>query len=95
MDIQLFSRRIGMNDMLVDALGSAFTVVLVVSAPILIIGLVVSLVTSLLQAMTQVQEQTLSLVPRLLAMLVAVLFLMSWMLSEIMTFATEMFSATA
>ena len=61
-----------MNDMLVDALGSAFTVVLVVSAPILIIGLVVSLVTSLLQAMTQVQEQTLSLVPRLLAMLVAI-----------------------
>jgi len=30
-----------------------------------------------------------------LAMLVALLFLMSWMLSEIMTFATEMFSATA
>jgi flagellar biosynthetic protein FliQ len=45
--------------------------------------------------MTQVQEQTLSLVPRLMAMLVALLFFMSWMLSEIITFATEMFSTAA
>ena len=81
-----------MNDMLVDALNSAFGVVLIVASPVLLIGLVVSLVTSLLQAMTQVQEQTLSLIPRLLAMLVSLLFLMGWMLSEIMTFATEMFS---
>jgi flagellar biosynthesis protein FliQ len=81
-----------MNDMLVDALNSAFGVVLIVATPVLLIGLVVSLVTSLLQAMTQVQEQTLSLIPRLLAMLVSLLFLMGWMLSEIMTFATEMFS---
>ena len=81
-----------MNDMLVDALNSAFGVVLIVATPVLLIGLVVSLVTSLLQAMTQVQEQTLSLIPRLLAMLVSLLFLMGWMLSEIMTFATEIFS---
>ncbi len=84
-----------MNDLLVDALNSAFGVVLIVATPVLLIGLVVSLVTSLLQAMTQVQEQTLSLIPRLLAMLVSLLFLMGWMLSEIMTFATEMFSTTA
>ncbi len=83
-----------MNDVLVDSLSAAFTVVLIVGAPILLIGLAVSLLTSLLQAMTQVQEQTLSLVPRLLAMLVALLFLMGWMLTEIMTFATEMFSST-
>ena len=84
-----------MNENLVDALGAAFTVVLIVGAPILLIGLAVSLLTSLLQAMTQVQEQTLSLVPRLLAMLVAILFLMGWMFSEIVSFASEMFSSTS
>tara|TARA_Y100000294_G_C8455192_1_gene296289 strand:+ start:128 stop:382 length:255 start_codon:yes stop_codon:yes gene_type:complete len=83
-----------LNETLVDALGAALTVVLIVGAPILLIGLAVSLITSLLQAMTQVQEQTLSLVPRLLAMLVAILFLMSWMANQIISFATEMFSTT-
>ncbi len=83
-----------MNETLVDALGAALTVVLIVGAPILLIGLAVSLITSLLQAMTQVQEQTLSLVPRLLAMLVAVLLLMSWMTNQIISFAAEMFSTT-
>lgn len=84
-----------MNDLLVDSLNSAFGIVLLVATPVLLIGLSVSLVTSLIQAMTQVQEQTLSLIPRLLAMLLSILFLMGWMLSEIMTFATEMFSTVS
>lgn len=82
-----------MNDALIDTFGAALTVVLVTAAPILLIGLGVSLITSLLQAMTQVQEQTLNLVPRLLAMLVALLLLFGWMMSQLMDFASEMFSS--
>ena len=66
--------------------------VLLVSAPILLIGLGVSLIISLLQAVTQVQEQTLSLVPRILAMLLALVLLMDWMLGQLSDFATVMFS---
>ncbi len=80
---------------LTDAMRDALALVLLVSAPILLIGLGVSLIISLLQAVTQVQEQTLSLVPRILAMLLALVLLMDWMLGQLSDFATVMFSGGA
>ena len=80
---------------LADAMRDALALVLLVSAPILLIGLGVSLIISLLQAVTQVQEQTLSLVPRILAMLLALVLLMDWMLGQLSDFATVMFSGGA
>src|SRR5690349_19732387 len=41
---------------------------LVVSAPMLLIGLAVGIVISLVQAVTQIQDQTLSLIPKIVAM---------------------------
>ncbi len=41
---------------------------LIVSAPMLVIGLVVGVIVSLLQAITQIQEQSLSFVPKIVAM---------------------------
>ena len=45
----------------------ALMLTLLISAPILGIGLLVGLVISLLQAVTQVQEQTLAFVPKIVA----------------------------
>jgi flagellar biosynthetic protein FliQ len=76
----------------VDVLREAFLLMLMISAPVLVVGLVVGLVVSILQAVTQIQEQTLVFVPKILAMVAATVLLLSWMSVKLMEFSTEMFS---
>jgi flagellar biosynthesis protein FliQ len=65
---------------------------LLVSSPILIIGMVVGLVISILQAVTQVQEQTLSFVPKIIAMAIALGLFLPWILRHLMEFSQQMFN---
>ena len=62
--------------------------VLIVSAPIMGIGLVVGLIISLFQSMTQLQEQTLSFVPKALCVLALLLLLLPWMIRQLVEFTT-------
>jgi flagellar biosynthetic protein FliQ len=57
----------------------AITVLLQVSAPVMIVGLVVGLVIALIQALTQIQEMTLSFVPKILAIFVSLLVFLPFM----------------
>jgi flagellar biosynthetic protein FliQ len=50
---------------------------IVLSGPVLVVGLVVGLLVSLFQALTSVQEQTMSLIPKMLATLLVVLLLLA------------------
>ncbi len=59
---------------------------MMLSAPMLILGLVVGLLVSVFQAVTSIQEMTLSFVPKLVAVLLGFLFFMPWMLEKITTF---------
>lgn len=61
------------------------------SAPILITALVVGFGISLIQSITQIQEVTLSFVPKAIAVGVALLVAGQWMISEIVTFTTDLF----
>ncbi|MEY4119310.1 MAG: flagellar biosynthesis pathway component FliQ [Planctomycetota bacterium] len=81
-----------MENDVVDILREAFLLMLILSAPVLAVGLVVGLVVSILQAVTQIQEQTLVFVPKILAMVAATVLLLSWMSVKLMEFSTEMFS---
>ena len=64
---------------------------LVVSAPMLLIGLAVGVVVSLLQAVTQIQEQTLSFVPKIAAMVAAAVLLMPWIGTRLVEYSRVMF----
>jgi flagellar biosynthesis protein FliQ len=66
--------------------------VLMISGPLLILALVVGLIVSIFQATTQIQEQTLAFVPKIVAVLVGVIFFGPWMLSYMLSYATEIFS---
>ena len=61
------------------------------AAPILITALVVGFGISLIQSITQIQEVTLSFVPKAVAVGVALLIAGHWMISEIVTFTTDLF----
>lgn len=54
---------------------------LMLSAPVLVVALVVGVAIGLLQAVTQVQEATLTFVPKILASLVILVVASPWMLS--------------
>ena len=69
----------------------ALMLTLLISAPILGIGLLVGLVISLLQAVTQVQEQTLAFVPKIIAMVLVAVLLIGWMGTQMSAFAERMF----
>jgi flagellar biosynthetic protein FliQ len=64
---------------------------LLVSAPMLLIGLVVGIVVSLLQAVTQIQEQTLTFVPKIAAMVIAAILLMPWIGNRLLEYSAAMF----
>ena len=64
---------------------------LLVSAPMLLIGLVVGIVVSLFQAVTQIQEQTLTFVPKIAAMVAAAILLMPWITNRLLEYSAAMF----
>ena len=64
---------------------------LIVSAPMLLIGLLVGIVVSLLQAVTQIQEQTLTFVPKIAAMVAAAILLMPWIGNRLLEYSAAMF----
>ncbi|MBU1161211.1 MAG: flagellar biosynthesis protein FliQ [Proteobacteria bacterium] len=64
----------------------AIKVTLLVSMPMLLLGLIVGVVISIFQAVTQIQEMTLTFVPKILIVMVALLYFSSWMLEQLMQF---------
>ena len=67
-------------------------VALLISSPILLIGLIVGLIVSLVQAVTQIQEQAISFVPKTVAMVAAAIFLMPWISHRLLEYTTSVFS---
>ena len=77
-----------------DLVRSTLVLALVISAPMLLIGLVVGVLVSLFQAVTQIQEQTLTFVPKIAAMVAAAVLLMPWISHRLLEYATQMFGGT-
>jgi flagellar biosynthetic protein FliQ len=67
----------------------AIKLVLLLSLPLLGVGLVVGLAVAILQATTQIQEMTLSFVPKIICVLLALLAASPWMLSKMTYFTTQ------
>ena len=65
--------------------------VMIVSAPMLGLGLVVGLMVSVFQATTSIQEQTLAFIPKIIAVFVAILVFGPWMLRVLVGFFTAVF----
>jgi flagellar biosynthetic protein FliQ len=62
-----------------DVARDAIWTIVVVSSPLMIVGLVVGVVVSLFQALTQIQEQTLVFVPKIIAIFVTLLLALPFM----------------
>ncbi len=64
---------------------------IMISGPVLLIGLVVGVSVSLFQALTSVQEQTMSLVPKMLAVVTVTLFMLAPAIGLLRDFCLRVF----
>jgi flagellar biosynthesis protein FliQ len=62
-----------------DVARDAIITLLIVAAPLMLVGLIVGVAVSLLQALTQIQETTLVFVPKILAIFLALLIALPFM----------------
>ena len=66
-----------------DVAREAIYTVVIVSAPVMLVGLAVGVAISLLQALTQIQEMTLAFVPKILAIFVSLLIALPFMAEKL------------
>lgn len=71
---------------------SAILQLLLMAAPVLLMGMLVGLIVSIFQATTSIQEQTLTFVPKIAAILVALLFFGPWMITTMRQFTINLFN---
>ena len=79
------------NDVVAIASDALFLIIKV-SAPILRVSLIVGLIISIFQTVTSIQEQTLTFVPKIIAVFLTLILLGNWMLTELTTFMTNLWS---
>jgi flagellar biosynthetic protein FliQ len=75
---------------ILDIAREGIWVMILIGAPILIVGLVVGVVIALFQALTQIQEQTLVFVPKILAIFVTMLLTLPFMGAVLGTYMTKL-----
>ncbi|MCI7331638.1 MAG: flagellar biosynthesis protein FliQ [Selenomonadaceae bacterium] len=78
------------GDLVIQLGQQALWIVLLVSAPMLGLGLLVGLLVSVFQATTSIQEQTLAFIPKIVAVFVAILIFGPWMLRIMVEYLTNL-----
>lgn len=66
-----------------DVARDAIYTLIVVSTPVMLVGLLVGVIISLFQALTQIQEMTLAFVPKILAIFVSLLIALPFMAEKL------------
>lgn len=74
-----------------DLAARALWVTLLVSAPILGLGLLVGVLVSIFQAVTQIQEMTLTFVPKIVVVFLSLIFAMPWIIEKLSTYTINLF----
>ena len=79
-------------DFAVQVIYTGVLTILMVSLPVVGVGLLVGFAISLFQAVTQIQEQTLTFVPKVIAVLGMVAITAPWMISMVLDFTTTLWA---
>ena len=69
-----------------DFMRDAIWTLIIVVAPIMLVGLVVGLIISLFQALTSIQEMTLTFVPKILLVFMSLIIFLPFMLETMRLF---------
>ena len=72
-----------------DIASDGIWVLLIVSSPMMIVGLIVGVIVALFQALTQIQEQTLVFVPKIIAIFITMLLTLPFLGATMSGFMTR------
>lgn len=75
----------------IKILREALVVIMLVSAPLLGVGMLVGLLISIFQTTTSIQEQTLTFVPKIVAIFVTFIVFASWILHTLVNYTKNVF----
>jgi flagellar biosynthesis protein FliQ len=76
----------------IDIGRQALWITLILSGPLLLIGLVVGLFIGVFQAVTQINEMTLTFIPKILAVFGVFVFLLPWMTILMVDYTVDLFN---
>jgi flagellar biosynthetic protein FliQ len=79
-------------DVVMEIANEALYTIILTSAPLLLISLVIGLIVSIFQTVTSIQEQTLTFVPKILGVFLTMMLLGHWMLTQLTTLITDLWS---
>jgi flagellar biosynthetic protein FliQ len=79
-------------DVVMEIANEALYTIILTSAPLLLVSLVIGLIVSIFQTVTSIQEQTLTFVPKILGVFIAMMLLGHWMLTQLTTLITDLWS---
>ena len=81
-----------MNEMvIIKLMRDSLIVTLIVSSPVLLVGMVVGLIVAIFQTTTSIQEQTLTFVPKIVAIFAVMILLFSWMVRMLTDYTFNIF----
>ncbi len=80
-------------DTIIGLMAETIKVTLLVSAPMLIVGLLVGVLISLFQAVTQIQEMTLVFVPKIIAVFVTLIAALPWIMGLMISYTQNIFNS--
>ena len=80
------------QEAVIDIARDAIYIMIITSAPLLLVSLIIGLIISIFQTVTSIQEQTLTFVPKILAVFITMMICGSWMLDNMSNFMIELWS---
>jgi flagellar biosynthetic protein FliQ len=78
-------------ELVINIVQNALYVLILVSAPVLLVSLVVGLFVSILQAATQINEMTLTFIPKLLALFLTLVLAGPWILNTLIEYTVRLY----
>ena len=75
-----------------DIARDAIYMMIITSAPLLLVSLIIGLIVSIFQTVTSIQEQTLTFVPKILAVFITLMIGGSWILNNMSGFMVDLWS---
>jgi flagellar biosynthetic protein FliQ len=75
-----------------DIAREALYMIIICSAPLLLISLVVGLIVSIFQTVTSIQEQTLTFVPKIICVFLGLMLFGSWILTNLTEYVNTLWS---
>lgn len=79
----------------IDLLQNALWLIILLSAPMLLVNLMVGVAISIFQAVTQIQEASLTFVPKLLASFLILMLAGPWMTQMVLDYSDRIFDTLA